>query len=520
MPIEYKRIATRKSVGWFGVRVPDDGRRVFEERDYLVRSCTDEMLEDTGVLSTLSAIIFTDLGTIAADLERHAGRLLDFDCRIILRLPPSGLPRLIKAVNRLRIPIAGMTQPESKLLRWQDYRKGDPPAPHAVYLNNRVPWAEIANSISENPPGPPPGQALNVSVEDEKGADILTALGSSAELLIRRAFSDCLEVHLSRIVKGNSGVDVYRACSVMNGVPGTWPQPRFVKLGDRRKILSEYENYVEQVEQYIPFHLGPHLVRERCGLGAKEGILVGDFVEESEDLCGSAPGGRAGSAIACLFDRTLLGWHRGATAVEIPITQLVSLFPRKIDGKRMAEAQRLGATLDLSALRKLFMRCSSTPVLRGPIHGDLHSGNVRVRGTDAIIIDFVAHRSDYPLIYDAACLEAGLLVNGFGNEVKDPVEWLRTISPLYETHPLTRQVSGAYPNNRAFWFYSAVGQIRRYAIQWERGEHQYAGMLALALLKKAEKDSNAPEPGAYLRAGAYVLAEKILTGAFGASAAP
>jgi hypothetical protein len=190
----------------------------------------------------------------------------------------------------------------------------------------------------------------------------------------------------------------------------------------------------------------------------------------------------------------------------------------------MAKARELGAALDITALRGLFERCTSIPVLVGPIHGDLHSGNVRVRATDAIVIDFVQHR-DYPLVYDAACLEASLLVEGFANDKREPQEWLESLKPLYETSPLEgAAVTQANPKNRSFWFHGTVHQIRRYARQWQIGPNQYAGVLALALLIKAVKTPNAPEREAYRRAGAYLIAEKILLKAFGdqrqAQAAP
>jgi hypothetical protein len=181
----------------------------------------------------------------------------------------------------------------------------------------------------------------------------------------------------------------------------------------------------------------------------------------------------------------------------------------------MAKARELGATIDIKVLRGLFEHCTSTPVLVGPIHGDLHSGNVRVRATDAIVIDFVQHR-DYPLVYDAACLEASLLVEGFANDKRSPQEWLESLKPLYETPPLEGPaVNQANPKNRSFWFHANVHQIRRYARQWEFGPNQYAGVLALALLIKAVKDPNAPEREAYRRAGAYLIAEKILSKTFG-----
>ena len=90
-------------------------------------------------------------------------------------------------------------------------------------------------------------------------------------------------------------------------------------------------------------------------------------------------------------------------------------FPHRIADRRFDRAKQLGATLDLGALRTLFARCKDTPVLVGRTHGDLHAANVRVRATDAVVIDFYAHRDNQPLIFDAATLEAS-----FGRRLWQP----------------------------------------------------------------------------------------------------
>jgi hypothetical protein len=293
---------------------------------------------------------------------------------------------------------------------------------------------------------------------------------------------------------------------------GQWPLPFFVKIGSRKKILIEYQNYVDNVAPYVPFHLGPHLVADRCCLGAYEGVIVGDFVEESESLLHCAQDGRAASAIACLFDRTLRGWYRGSHLEERPFCEILKRhFPRKISRDRFARACQLGARRDLKELRGLFECCKSTPVIVGPIHGDLHAANVRVRATDAIVIDFYGHRED-PLVYDAACLEASLLVDGFPSVRKSKIKnWLQSISTLYDHVPLQGVLKQANPKNQSAWFHSCVRQIRLYARQMEYGPPQYAAALAVALLTKATKDPEVSEPEASRRAAAYVLAERVLS---------
>jgi hypothetical protein len=267
---------------------------------------------------------------------------------------------------------------------------------------------------------------------------------------------------------------------------------------------------------------------DRCCLGATSGLIVGDYVEESESLGHCACDGRSASAIACLFDRTLLGWHRQATRVQVPLADgLLKHFPKRIDRKRLLQAKKLGAKLDLAKLRGLFMLCNSTPVLAGPIHGDLHAANVRVRSTDAIVIDFFSHKEKYPLLYDAATLEASLLVEGFSNQEKNCDQWtqsvnyrkwMQSVESLYDYPPLDNVLVLANPKSKSYWFHACVLQIRRYARQWECKADQYAGALAFALLAKAEKDPHVQGPESFRRAAAYVFAERILVKTFGQQA--
>jgi hypothetical protein len=525
MPIELNRLRGRKQVTWLGGMPPTDVKRVFEEREYLATPCTDLELQDSAFLAGLSAVVFTQSAEkplrIAKELEKHARHLLDYDCRIILRPAPNGLSILINVIDQLEIPTVGLPLQEAeKLSKWQNPKDGNPPLPYVRYFDESIPWSTVANFIAESPPGAAPNHALNIKIEDRvdsEGKRHKSTLRAQSTLLLQRAFWDCKDLHLVPMDEGYSGVGVYRACAELTGgLHGQWPQPHFVKIGKRGKIFAEYKIYEENVDPYVPFHLGPHLVRERCCLGANEGAIVGDYVEESESLRNCACDGRSASAIACLFDRTLLGWHRQAHEVSIPLSAgLLDQVPQKIDEQRMKRARQLGATRDLLELRSLFELCISTPVLVGPIHGDLHAANVRVRAADAIVIDFFKHRSDYPLLYDAATLEASLLVEGFANDDRDAQEWLDSLEPLYDYPPLDRGVTQANPKNRSFWFHACVQQIRRYARQWECGRGQYAGALAVALLRRASYDPSAPEREASRLAAAYVLAERVLSKTFG-----
>lgn len=504
---------TRKQVAWCNSLAPSEARAVFERRHFGVLSdVSDESLRSLADMSGVGTVVFTQQATkpslIARELTDHVRRLLALDCRVIvrpLRVGDNSIPNLLESL----LPRRSLATD----------REGNPPLPYPSVYEPTVDWEQIADFVMEAPPGPPPNLAR----------DLLTFDGDEeteeATLLLRRAFSDCANVHLTQLHEGNSkSVRVYKACVEIHGTIGPWPQPYFVKIGPRQTIYTEFENYELYVDKYVPFYLGPRVIRNRCCLGPTEGIIVGHYVEESESLKSCAVDGRSTSAVAGLFDRTLIGWHRSGTLVEGPFSApLMRRFPRRIADARLNRAKQLGAKLDLASLKTLFAKCEDSPVLVGRTHGDLHAANVRVRATDAIVIDFYAHRDNQPLILDAATLEASLLVDGFGagqpakGRIKkaDLKAWFESVRALYESSlfPIDASPKGS-PKSKAFWFHSCVAQIRRQAREWSFTPNQYAAALALALLCKATKDFGAAEPEATRRAAAYVFAEWLLVAAF------
>jgi hypothetical protein len=522
----------RREVAWLGIEPPQDARDAFVERGYRTTRCSEDDLRRPDFLAGITAVVFVQNAgkplQIGEYIKNHAARLLDYDCQIILRPGSEQLsvkPSIItNAINKRLIWTAWLPPEEASKLRWQTAQGAVgslPPFPRANFFSFSVSWKEVANVVAENPSGRAPSSSLQITVQpNNEGRHHGSGLTEDELVLIRRAFWDCADVSLEPVSGGRSGVSVFRAhAELEQGLAGRWPQPYFVKIGNRRKIFAEFEHYEGRVRPYVPFHLGPHLDSNRCCLGARKGVIVGDYVEESESLRDCACEGRAASAIACLFDRTLLGWHRVFEARQTSIADdLNSRFPKALVGARLNRARALGANYDLSQLRQLFQKCEAKPTLVGLVHGDLHSANVRVRATDAIVIDFFAHQ-EYPLVFDAATLEASLFVEGFRDDEREIGDWLKSVEPLYLQKPFLSSLPHVNPKNTSFWFYACVHQIRRYARQWECGDNQYATALAVALLIKASKDLGATEPETSRRSVAYVMAEKILVNAFGAPTA-
>jgi hypothetical protein len=510
MAILEERSAARRMVAWLNTPPPCKGLTAFKRRGFEVVQCSDLDLEDPAFLSGLSAVIFSQdpqkLFRVVEELKRHSRLLLDMDCRILVRPADIGLTSFfIEHLPRLGLDVVVTGR--------DGFQRTIPPHPFIRF--SPEPWERLANVVIESVPGHAPNLALKPWLEDridQDGKKHKVYLKKGAIRLLQRAFWDCASLHLNLLEGGRSGACVFRADAELKGLRSGWPQPYFVKIGPRGKIYQEYSAFINNVRPYIPFHLRPRVLETRCFLGATQGIMVGDFVGESESLSYCARDSRSSPAIACLFDRTLIGWHRRAESRNTTMASLLQdRFPKVMPPERIKKARELGSHYDLTDLRRLFEGAPAGEIMVGPIHGDLHAENVRVRANDAIVIDFLAHQSG-PILFDAATLEASMLVDCFP-KVGDQ-EWLDSISSLYRGTLLVNAPSGKDLKSRFYWFHASVHQIRRHARQW--GEpNQYATALSVALLVKASKDPQAKDKEDFRRAAAYVLAERILVESFG-----
>ena len=441
-------------------------------------------------------------GEQAATLEQYGSALLDADCRIYVRdTELSGAEVLLNALSEAKLPV-GYASGAFKSL------DNEPYSPRVEVCVHSTSWEELSQLVAKYPGGPRPSYDLEI---------VGSALSSSAELLVRRAFHDCSRVELEQMSEGMSGVSAYRAyASVRDANLGPSPYPFFIKIGPRGKIVSEVQNYRGNALAYIPFHLGPRLIEQRCGLGAQLGLLVCDLV--SDCLCLKDCAKFVGvPAIASLFNRTLKAWHETS---KVSNGSLAAFLAPRLDKRptipeaRYAIAHELGARHDFDALRRLFaLRDRPENVRVGAIHGDLHATNVMVRGIDAVLIDFESQLNDQPLLIDPASLEAGLLVDGFCNDDRTAADILDSLRPLY-TGDLLDWRASPHAATQSAWFYDCVRQIRLHAKHLECAPDQYATALTCALLSKA---ANADEKLAQdarrhqMRAVGYVFAEQILS---------
>lgn len=509
----------RANVLWVGQPISGETRSLLERLQFSVDDLSPtSVLLDDGYLGGLAAVIFVQTEakplTIVTELESHVARLLDHDCLLIVLAAAAGLSSIKNTLTKLKIPSIWPTSGNDfevftgyRLHNYSDF--GEPYFPHVRVYRGAPPVEVIQQLLLVH--GPQHTPASNVPTLFKITGPAEPNVNPNHRLMLRRSFHDCAELHLTQIDDGRSPVRVYLAHAILSqATMARRPLPFFVKVGPRRKIILEWRNYEQRVRQYVPFHLAPRLVTERCALGAHTGIIVGDFVEDSESLGQCSRSGRAMTPVGTLFDRTLRGWHFQARTENRSLhTAMMHLVKGPVPMARLNIANDLGATRTPAELKAQLMQRVPEPLLWGPIHGDLHANNVRVRGNDAILIDFLSSRLG-PLLTDPAALEVGIIVRVPTNEKFDSVAWTRIVRELFSKDALQGLPTASDPREPYAWIASCVRQIRLHALPMQRSQDQYAIVLAYHLLQAAIKDRKALPDENLRRATAYCLTEILL----------
>lgn len=345
-------------------------------------------------------------------------------------------------------------------------------------------------------------------------------------IFFERAFSDCREISVKRLTGGRSGIVYCVHATLLDVQNGSRPLPFFAKTDQLYKIDQERRKYQEFVNSYVSFHLRPDLDEARCLRGARRGMLVGDFVEKSESLRAVAARGHAQSALYSLFENTLSGLR--LQAYPIPATsprlwdkvrdsfnpdRLIKRFPN-----RLAQVRGWGGAGDPRGLYTQLERVADMPVLVSPMHGDLHANNVRVRVSDAILIDFNSMRAQMPLSIDPASMEISLAFR-CGDEFEAVPAfdvWRSLIDRLYARDNLLRSPPPADMPNEREWLWAAVRQIRQIALSCQICPWEYGTVLAILLLRHSCFGNDFPSGHPRVatdeqrRAYAYLLGERII----------
>jgi uncharacterized protein associated with vWA-MoxR-VMAP ternary system len=501
----------RTQVLWIGPRPSKNVFAEFERRNLVLTPVRKPLTDDNFRVSRAAIFRFDDekKGESIGFVKRYASLASDHGLLVILHASSQQEIRMLQA-HLTNFPEVPPT--------FVDFSR-----PIKQFSVRKPPY-ELAEMAARHPAGPAFNPDLEISGElPEKEEDLF---------LLRRSFSDCRTIKLRALKKGFSGARVFTVYAEFPpGEAAPFPLPYFAKIDSWQHIMDEYRNMERFVTRYVPFNQRPNCEPKRCFVGSKDGIIVGDFVDNSEPLADLVQPNGARGIIHSLFDDALRGWRQQAYVskerISLPEFRPKILKPEQIKGAHETQARKFGAKMNPHELTRLLDGSTKHFYRRGPVHGDLTTQNVLVRNGEAVLIDF-CKSSIGPLAADLASLEIAICFSleadtswhagdEFYEESPRFTEWRRHIDRLFLfvpgefglVPPSEEQPSG---HN---WMWSACRQLRLMAHYIEPNERAYAYLLAAYLLRMTQYPNEAEKihpqtPDSTVRAYAYWCAERIL----------
>lgn len=344
--------------------------------------------------------------------------------------------------------------------------------------------------------------------------------GSEVKILLKRSFYDCSKVRLQPLSGGKASQCVFRVHAwLARSDVGKIPQPFLLKIAARDSIDTEIQNYRNYAAPFVPFHLRPNLIKERCWRAANYASLVADYVDGAIMLRQALKEDRGGGILFALFEKTLKGFRAQPFAGTIPpVKDNLKVFAiqrariNEVSARVVTKAVELGMRTTVVGLGRLLSQCANRVIYTaGPYHGDLHTGNVMVRNGDAILIDY-GTTANGPQTADIAALEVSLL---FGDDKpREFTLWRPFIENIY--HETGRDLGAPMFHmdkpEQYTWLTHAVRELRIILAGCQAHRDEAKVMLAAYMIRFArlldveEKNIVVIKKHAY----ALVVAERIL----------
>lgn len=380
------------------------------------------------------------------------------------------------------------------------------------WVGSRERFAEIAQAVLDNNPGPSPRFDLPI---DEGGQP----LNDELRTLLRRAFADC-ESLVVRILgeQGLSGSIVFKAFAEHRSPVGTRTKaPFLVKITKRADVDREMWGFENYVKDYIPFHARPNIEAQRSSRDSELGILVGNYVEGAFALLDALQRGWDPAHLSSLLEDCLGKWvHSATTRSGHPVVDNATRFSAEkfsANARVRSEIQKLRLSpkpeMVLARLKKI--PCSR--YLAGVVHKDLNARNILLRRNEAILIDFEKCEPG-PALLDLATLDVSISFDCFlslpkEEQLRNWQQWVAYLDELYLAKNLTSlpQHKQSYLPFSPQW--QAIRQIRRWAYQERVASKEYRLLVALELLRKSQFDQAKIESGGAVGAQAYKLADRL-----------
>jgi len=343
---------------------------------------------------------------------------------------------------------------------------------------------ECAEVIARHRPGPYSNQSLDI-LPDDLGLD------AEAAFLVRRAFSDCATVVLESLTGGRSATTYAVHATLKASEVGPRPMPFFMKIDAASKILAERRCYELYASNHIPWYLRPNLEAQRCVTGTEKGVLVGSFVDGSHSLWQAILDGKGTRQIHALFEDTLMGWRSQAYRRE-PSTHSIAgalqrVFDwRKVKPEHVATARELRKVYEPKVAWERLLNLPEQRWRAAPIHGDLHPENVRVRGSDSIIID-LANVHEGPLCADLASFEVWVAFQVPEDAKKLPKEaaWVEFVEQHFSPENIDRPPGMVETEHGLHGLRACLRETRMIANSIRECASEYAIVTAIQLLRRA-----------------------------------
>jgi hypothetical protein len=479
-------MALRYGVLWFGQTPSDDAKRAFRERQ-LILAHFENSASDADFSSARGAVFA---------LPAHAD---GNKCRTLYK---EGFARALRhGIKPVILGDLACIASIDKFLKSLPYD-----TKLTAWARNRE--VEIAEEIARSDPGPRWSGSVKIEGDED--------LSSEDKILLRRAFSDCSEIKLT-FEPGGRSAKVFRGYARLNDSRvGPAPLPFFVKIDRLKKIRRELRNYRDCTTVFIPFNQRPNLDFDRCAAGVERGIIVGNFIEESEPLRDLVERGTARQALHSLFSGALRGWRIQAyelasnTVYCRIVESLPGCFPsknpRRLEAikKHAHEAKSFGANLSPEELEETLKSLPPVKHRRAFMHGDLHGENVRVYESIASLIDFTSVQQG-PLVADPAALDVSLVMSA--RKIRG-ADWETFVLKAYALEALLKVPPPVNSKDSSAAFWSYIRLIRHIGLGDQLSETEYATAVALYLLRHASFYPDSDEEPSR-RPFAYLLAEKL-----------
>lgn len=343
--------------------------------------------------------------------------------------------------------------------------------------------------------------------------------------LFLRAFYDAEDLHIRQLTGGFAAEGVYRVHAFLKGDGGRVlgePQPFFVKFASHEAIERERQHYQMTVAPCIPYDLRPNLDKRRCVRGSKLSAIVGNMVEGVSGLRKALKEQLGFGVISNLFERTLSGLRaRGfeqgslrAAGLETYVSERIRVGDFQKQIATVCFAKQFDKDLDPVVITQRLIELSKNVSHRVClIHNDLHDGNVFVRSSYAIVIDF-ERLTEGPLTADPCCLEVSLLFKTENSDDSTFDIWRTFVDSCYDCSPSAPEADNA--PHVCSWQRHAVREIRKVLFGCNAEPREILIMLATHLLRFARLDIELSESSANFHlcvkrhAYALVIASKIV----------